>query len=44
MEPWLSDWRGRIRGNAAALLSPANVGEVEQIVRLAAAAGVAIVP
>jgi len=44
MEPWLVDWRGRVRGSAAALLSPASAAEVAGIVRLAAAAGVAIVP
>jgi len=44
MEPWLSDWRGRAHGRAAALLSPANVDEVEAIVRLAAENRVAIVP
>jgi len=44
MEPWLSDWRGRVHGRAAALLSPANVDEVQGIVRLAAENRVAIVP
>ncbi len=44
MEPWLTDWRGRVRGEAAALLSPANREEVADIVRLAGAARVAIVP
>jgi FAD/FMN-containing dehydrogenase len=44
MEPWLSDWRGRITGSASALLSPANAGEVAEIVRMAAEARVAIVP
>jgi FAD/FMN-containing dehydrogenase len=44
MEPWLSDWRGRVHGKAAALLSPANVDEVQAIVQLAAEARVAIVP
>jgi FAD/FMN-containing dehydrogenase len=44
MEPWLSDWRGRVHGNAAALLSPANVDEVQAIVQLAAEHRVAIVP
>ena len=42
--PWLTDWRGRYRGESAALLAPASTGEVEAIVRLAAAARVAIVP
>lgn len=44
LEPWLSDWRGRIRGSAAALLSPASREEVSDIVRWAAAERVAIVP
>jgi len=44
MAPWLSDWRGRVHGQAAALLSPANTDEVQAIVRLAAENRVAIVP
>ena len=28
MAPWLSDWRGRFHGDAAALLSPATTAEV----------------
>ncbi|HEX8653790.1 MAG TPA: FAD-binding oxidoreductase, partial [Allosphingosinicella sp.] len=44
MEPWLTDWRGRYRGAAAALLSPAATEEVAGIVRLCVAEGAAIVP
>ncbi|WP_420140022.1 FAD-binding oxidoreductase, partial [Sphingomonas sp.] len=44
MQPWLSDWRDRVHGRAAALLSPATVDEVQQIVRLAAQARVPLVP
>jgi len=44
MAPWLTDWRGRIRGSAAALLSPADVDQVADVVRIAAEARVAIVP
>lgn len=44
MAPRLSDWRGRYHGAAAALLSPATAGEVVEIVRACAAAGVALVP
>jgi FAD/FMN-containing dehydrogenase len=44
MEPWLTDWRGRYRGKAAALLSPASSDEVQAIVRRCADAKVAIVP
>ncbi|QPQ56047.1 FAD-binding oxidoreductase [Allosphingosinicella flava] len=44
MAPWLTDWRGRFQGRAAALLSPSSTGEVAEIVRLCAGAGVPIVP
>jgi FAD/FMN-containing dehydrogenase len=44
MAPWLEDWRGRYRGAAAAMLSPAMREEVADAVRLCAAAGVPIVP
>ena len=39
MAPWLSDWRQRVRGRAAALLSPASTAEVQAVVRLCAASG-----
>lgn len=42
--PWLTDWRERYHGESAALLAPRSTDEVEAIVRLAAAARVAIVP
>ncbi|HYJ83946.1 MAG TPA: FAD-binding oxidoreductase [Allosphingosinicella sp.] len=42
--PWLSDWRGRYRGEAAALLSPASTAEVRAIVAHCAEAGAGIVP
>jgi FAD/FMN-containing dehydrogenase len=42
--PWLIDWRGRYRGAAAAMVSPASTAEVAQAVRLCAEAGVALVP
>ena len=42
--PWLSDWRGRYRGAAPALLTPANRDEVSAMVGLANQAGVALVP
>ena len=42
--PWLTDWRGRYHGDTAALLAPNSTDQVAAIVRLAAAAGVAIVP
>jgi FAD/FMN-containing dehydrogenase len=44
LEPWLSDWRGRYHGKAAALLSPASTDETAAIVRLCAQAGTALVP
>jgi FAD/FMN-containing dehydrogenase len=44
MAPWLTDWRGRFHGAAAALLSPASREEVTQVVRLCAAERVPLVP
>lgn len=44
LAPWLTDWRGRYTGKAAALLSPTNTEEVVQIMRLAAANRIALVP
>jgi len=44
MEPWLVDWRGRYRGAAAAMLSPASAEEAAQAVRLCADEGAALVP
>jgi FAD/FMN-containing dehydrogenase len=44
MAPWLTDWRGRYHGAAAALLSPSSTEEVSAIVERCAGAGVAIVP
>lgn len=44
MAPWLTDWRGRYHGRAAAMLSPATREEVAEAVRLCAAAGVPLVP
>ncbi|HKR24282.1 MAG TPA: FAD-binding oxidoreductase [Allosphingosinicella sp.] len=44
LDPWLGDWRGRYRGAAAAMLSPASREETAEIVRLCAEAGVALVP
>ncbi|MBA4090086.1 MAG: hydroxyacid dehydrogenase [Sphingobium sp.] len=42
--PWVSDWRGRYHGAAAAILSPASTQEVAATVALAAELGVALVP
>ena len=44
MAPWLTDWRGKYHGRAAAMLSPATTSEVAAIVRLCAEAKVALVP
>jgi FAD/FMN-containing dehydrogenase len=44
MAPWLTDWRGRYTGQAAAIVSPANVGEVSAIVAIAAQHRLQIVP
>lgn len=39
MAPWLTDWRGRVHGRAAAMLSPADTAEVQAVVRLVVEAG-----
>ena len=44
VKPWLTDWRGRYHGMAAAILSPSSTDEVSQIVRLAADLRVPLVP
>jgi FAD/FMN-containing dehydrogenase len=44
IEPWLSDWRGRVRGHARAILAPKSTDEVVEIVRLAAEHRVPLVP
>ena len=44
IEPWLSDWRGRVHGDAPAMLAPASTEEVAAIVRLAAEHRVPLVP
>ena len=44
MAPWLTDWRGKYHGRAAAMLSPATTDEVAAVVRLCAEAQVALVP
>lgn len=44
MAPWLTDWRGKYHGRAAAMLSPGTTEEVAAIVRLCGEAQVALVP
>jgi FAD/FMN-containing dehydrogenase len=42
--PYVRDWRGRFEGDALCVARPASTGEVAEVVKLCAAAGVAIVP
>jgi FAD/FMN-containing dehydrogenase len=44
IEPWVTDWRGRVHGASPAILAPASTEEVQVIVRLAAQHRVALVP
>ena len=44
MAPYLSEWRGLYKGKALAIVRPGTTEEVSAVVKLAAAAGVAIVP
>ena len=44
MAPWLTDWRGKYTGHAAAMLSPGSTEEVAAVVRLCAAERAALVP
>ncbi|HKY80515.1 MAG TPA: FAD-binding oxidoreductase [Sphingobium sp.] len=44
LSPWLTDWRGRFHGAAAAMLQPSTVEEVAAVVTLAADLGVPLVP
>jgi FAD/FMN-containing dehydrogenase len=44
MAPWLTDWRGKYHGRAAAMLSPASTEEVAAVVRLCAEERAALVP
>jgi len=44
MAPWLTDWRGKYHGRAAAMLSPATAEEVAAVVQLCAAERAALVP
>jgi FAD/FMN-containing dehydrogenase len=44
IEPWATDWRGRVHGASPAILAPASTEEVQAIVRLAAEHRVALVP
>ncbi|WP_420607618.1 FAD-binding oxidoreductase [Novosphingopyxis sp.] len=44
MAPWLTDWRGRYHGAAAAMVSPGSTRDVAATVKLCAEHGIAIVP
>lgn len=44
IEPWVSDWRGRVHGATPAMLAPASTKEVAEIVRLAAQYRLPLVP
>ncbi|MBP8295714.1 MAG: FAD-binding oxidoreductase, partial [Burkholderiales bacterium] len=44
LAPYNADWRGYYRGKALAVVRPGTAAEVAAVVRLAAAAGTAIVP
>ena len=44
IEPWTSDWRGRVHGASPALLAPASTEEVVEVVRLAAELRIPLVP
>lgn len=44
VEPWLTDWRGRYRGAALALASPATTEDVAALMKLAQEHRVPIVP
>jgi FAD/FMN-containing dehydrogenase len=44
MAPWLTDWRGKYHGKAAAMLSPNSTIQISQIMALCHDARIAIVP
>jgi D-lactate dehydrogenase (cytochrome) len=44
LEPYLTEWRGRYRGQATALVMPGTTAEAAAVVKACAQAGVAMVP
>ncbi len=44
MSPYLTDWRGRYKGEALCVIRPATTDELASVVKHCAAAGVALVP
>jgi FAD/FMN-containing dehydrogenase len=44
IEPWVTDWRGRVHGAARAIIAPDTTEDVAEVVRLAAEHRVPLVP
>ncbi|AIB12285.1 2-hydroxyacid dehydrogenase [Azospirillum argentinense] len=44
MAPYLSEWRGRFKGNSPAVVRPASTEEVAAVVKICAEAGIPVVP
>ena len=44
IEPWITDWRGRVQGATPAILSPSSTQEVSAIIKLAGEHRVPLVP
>ena len=44
IEPWVTDWRGRVHGAAPAIIAPSSTEDVAEIVKLAAEHRVPLVP
>ena len=44
IEPWVTDWRGRVHGSTPAILSPSSTTQVSEVVKLAAELRVPLVP
>lgn len=44
LSPWLTDWRGRYTGKAAAMISPASTEEVSAVIKIASNHEIPVVP
>lgn len=44
IEPWVTDWRGRVHGASPAMLAPSSTDEVAEVVKLAVEYRVPLVP
>lgn len=44
IEPWITDWRGRVHGASQAMLAPSTTAEVVEIVRVASELRIPLVP